>query len=142
MMKIDVRALIGKLLAIALLLVALAAIVGCSQQKQPSGDNKNIDAVAQSSPKLVPLPPTPPPKPSRPRVASQGDCAPRYPGGGRGTCINNQPCRGFGVRGEDGNAVCTCYGRDGGCAEGQRCDGMRLACVPEKELPFGRGRAD
>ncbi len=138
-MKIDLRGLRRTLLALGLL--AAVAATGCSQQPQ-SGKENNADAVAQSSPKLEPLPPAAVPKPPRPRVASQGDCAPRYPGGSRGTCINNQPCRGFGVLDDNGKAVCTCYGRDGGCSEGQRCDGMRLACVPEKEPLGGRGDAD
>lgn len=67
-----------------------------------------------------------------PRVENDGDCAPHYKIGGMGTCINHQPCRGFGVRDETGNIVCTCYGAPG-CAEGQRCDDRKLTCVPEDE---------
>lgn len=67
-----------------------------------------------------------------PRVESVGDCAPRYKIGGQGTCIENKPCRGFGVQDEKGNIVCTCYGAPG-CAEGQRCDDRKLVCVPEDE---------
>lgn len=66
------------------------------------------------------------------RVESVGDCAPRYKIGGQGSCINNAPCRGFGVRDDAGNIVCTCYGGPG-CAEGQRCDERKLTCVPEDE---------
>jgi hypothetical protein len=66
------------------------------------------------------------------RVESIGDCAPRYKIGGHGSCINNTPCRGFGVRDDAGNTVCTCYGAPG-CAEGQRCDERKLVCVPEDE---------
>jgi len=134
-MRIDVRSRM-------LLMLALSAAMGaCTPQPQSSKERK-LDAVAQSSPQLEPLPPTPPSKTPRARVASEGDCAPRYPNGARGTCINNQPCRGYGVRNPDGKAVCTCYGRDGGCAEGQRCDGMRLTCVPQKEPLLGRGNAE
>jgi hypothetical protein len=132
--------LLPKTLAIALLLAALATLLSCSGRK-PAGEEKKASPVAQSSPHLQPVPAVPP-APVRARVPSQGDCAPRYANGGKGTCINNQPCRGFGVRAENGSAVCTCFGRDGGCQEGQRCDPMRLACVPEKEPPFGRGNAD
>lgn len=73
-----------------------------------------------------------------PRVESIGDCAPRYKVGGSGSCINNQPCRGFGVRDDTGKILCSCYGEIGGCSEGQRCDGRKLTCVPEDEPAFGR----
>lgn len=136
-MKIAVCALLQKVLALALPLAALAAIEGCSQPGRSTKEN-NVVAVSQTPPKLEPLPPAVKPKPTRARVASQGDCAPRYAGGGTGTCINSRPCRGFGVRGEDKKAICTCYGRDGGCGEGQRCDPLALRCVPEKTPPFGR----
>ena len=125
---------------VSLLLVALGILLGCSG-KQPARDEKKASPVAQSSPQFKPLPAVAP-TPVRPPVASEGDCAPRYANGGRGTCINNQPCRGFGVRADNDSAVCTCFGRDGGCGEGQRCDPQRLACVPEKEPPFGRAPAD
>jgi hypothetical protein len=126
--------------AIVLLLAALAMLLSCSGRKT-SDEKKNVSPVAQSSPTLQPFTPVPP-TPVRAPVASQGDCAPRYANGGKGTCINNQPCRGFGVRVENGSALCTCFGRDGGCKEGQRCDVLRLACVPEKEPPWGRGHSD
>jgi len=140
MVKTEVRALATLLtaLTIALLMGAIAAMLGCSQGRS---SKEKVDATSQTPPKLENFPPTPAPKPVRPRVASQGDSAPHYAGGGTGTCINNQPCRGFGVRNEDGSVVCTCYGRDGGCGDGQRCDPMRLACVPEKLPPFGRAAA-
>jgi hypothetical protein len=126
-------------LVVGLLVAMLAALVSCSG-RQASGDEKEASAVAQSSPKLQPVPAVPP-APVRERVPSQGDCAPHYSNGGKGTCINNQPCRGFGVRAESGSPVCTCFGHDGGCQEGQRCDPMRLACIPEDEPPFGRSKA-
>ena len=78
----------------------------------------------------------------RPRVESVGDCAPRYRSGQSGACINNQPCRGFGVLGENGRPVCTCYGQDGGCAETERCDDRKLACVPDSEPLRDRGEVD
>lgn len=140
-MKGGLRGVIGKHLAHALLSIALAAIAGCAKQPQTS-NGPQVSPVAQTGPKLEPLPPTPPPKPLRPRVASEGDCGPRYPNGDRGTCINNQPCRGYGERNPDGKAVCTCFGLDGGCAEGLRCDNQRLKCVPENEPPFGRAVPD
>ena len=136
-MKNRWRALLGKYLTLALLSLALTGMAGCAKQTQTSQEPK-VSPVAKTGPKLEPLPPTPAPKPLRPRVASEGDCGPRYPNGGRGTCINNQPCRGYGESNPDGKAVCTCFGLDGGCAEGLRCDSERGKCVSEKEAPFGR----
>jgi hypothetical protein len=137
-MKSSSRALLGTYLAATALSFGFA---GCSKQTQPS-DQQQVSPVAQTGAQLEPMPPTPTPKPLRPRVASEGDCAPRYPGGGQGTCINSHPCRGYGERNPDGTAACTCYGLDGGCAEGLRCDNQRLKCVPEKEAPFGRAVPD
>jgi hypothetical protein len=120
------------------LTMACFAMMTCSPQQ--SSDEKKVDPVSQTRPKLKPIIKVPPVV-ARPRVASEGDCAPVYASGLKGTCINGQPCRGFGVRGDDGGALCTCFGRDGGCQEGQRCDAQKLACVPEKEPPFERGMA-
>lgn len=131
------RSVRGKL-ALALLPLILAILPGCSQQRKPVEEEKKPSPVAQNGPKLEPIRPVTP-MPVRERVPSQGDCAPRYKVGGTGTCINNQPCRGFGVKASNGSAVCTCFGRDGGCGEGQRCDARRLACVPETEPLSSRG---
>lgn len=131
--------LLAGALAVALACAAATAIASCSQR---SDDEKKVEPVSRTPPKLEPLPTAARAVVARPRVASEGDCAPRYAKGGRGTCINNQPCRGFGVRAENGSAVCICFDRDGGCGEGQRCDLKKMACVPETELPFGRGLAD
>lgn len=72
------------------------------------------------------------------RVESVGDCAPRYKTSGQGACINNRPCRGFGVRTDSGEIICTCYGISGGCSSEYRCDDRKLMCVPEDEPLFGR----
>jgi hypothetical protein len=142
--KLMVRAssirFLRRTIAMALLVGAAATLVGCSG-RQPASDRSQVSPVAQNAPKMQPIPAVAPAK-ALPRVPSQGDCAPRYANGGRGMCINNQPCRGFGVRTENGSAACTCYGLDGGCKEGQRCDAMVLACVPENAPPFGRGDTD
>ena len=79
------------------------------------------------------------PTPHLPAVASQGGCEPRYKGGRTGTCINNKPCRGFGVL-ENGQAVCTCFAVRGGCEVGYRCDPQGAACVKEDEEGFNRSR--
>lgn len=73
-----------------------------------------------------------------PRVDTPGQCAPRYRHGGAGSCVNDQPCRGFGVRASDGRILCSCYGDIGGCAEDQRCDEKKLICVPDEVAPFER----
>jgi len=140
MIRIRVRFVLSLVGTLAIAVLLGGALVGCTSSK-PAGDERKVSPVAQSGPKLQPLPAVRPAT-VRPRVASEGDCAPRYASGGKGTCVNNQPCRGFGVLVENGKPVCTCYGRDGGCSEGQRCDALRLACVPEKEPVYGRGEVD
>lgn len=138
-MRIETRKYHGDLMArtvlAALLLATLLAALACSRQS--GGNQKQVSPVAQGQPKLEPITPVRPAV-ARPLVASQGDCAPRYAVGGEGTCINNKPCRGFGVRSESGSAVCTCYGKEGGCGEGERCDLVKKRCVSEKEPLWGR----
>jgi len=142
-MSIDVVSLMRKLLpgalVVALACAAAIPMVSCSQR---SDNAKQAEPVSRTPPILQPLPTPTRAVVARPPVPSEGDCAPHYAKGGRGTCINNQPCRGFGVSAENGNAVCSCFGRDGGCGDGQRCDPKKLTCVPENEPPFGRGEAD
>ena len=75
-----------------------------------------------------------------PPVASEGGCEPRYRNGQTGTCINQQPCRGFGVRETDGRAVCICYITRGGCADEERCDAQEGQCVKDDEREFNRER--
>jgi hypothetical protein len=133
------RKLLAGALAVALASAGAISIASCSQR---DGNEKQVAPVSRTPPKLEPMRTAARPLVARPRVASEGDCAPRYAKGGRGTCINNQPCRGFGVRAESGAAVCICFAREGGCGEGQRCDLKKMACVPETEPPFGRGRAN
>jgi hypothetical protein len=74
------------------------------------------------------------------RVPSTGACAPVYKTGQIGACINDTPCRGFGVRTEAGQILCTCYGQIGGCAATERCDDRKVICVPDDEPPFDRPR--
>ena len=75
------------------------------------------------------------------RVESVGDCAPRYKTGELGMCVNNKPCRGFGVIDDVGVVSCTCYGKTGGCAENERCDYRKVVCVPDDDPLPGRSRA-
>jgi hypothetical protein len=75
-----------------------------------------------------------------PPVASEGGCEPRYRNGLVGTCINHQPCRGFGVRETEGKAACICYVKRGGCDADERCDAQEGQCVKDDESEFNRDR--
>jgi hypothetical protein len=123
-------------LAIALSICCAITISGYSRRPV-----ERTDVVSREPPKFEALT-TVAPMAVRPRIEGQGECAPIYATGGKGMCVNNSPCRGFAVRADNGEAVCTCYGRDGGCAVGQKCDAEKLACVPEREAPFGRAESD
>jgi hypothetical protein len=71
-----------------------------------------------------------------PRVESIGNCAPKDTGGLM-ACVNSEPCRGFGVRDENGTIFCRCFGIRNGCSKGERCDDEKLMCVDEA-LPTSR----
>lgn len=123
-------------IAVVLLIILAGMQSGCSRRR--SADKEKIQSTTdgvphlelQSLPKNVEV--------NRPPVASKGECAPRFKNGLIGSCINDEPCRGFGVLNDQHQAECSCYGLVGGCKEGQRCDAMRKSCVPEEELPFER----
>ena len=74
------------------------------------------------------------PLPRLPPVASEGGCEPHYRNGLVGTCINHEPCRGFGVRNPDGSASCVCYVRRSGCAQDERCDARDGQCVKDDDV--------
>jgi hypothetical protein len=61
----------------------------------------------------------------------EGNCAPRFANGMRGTCINNQPCNGFGMKDANGSLSCACYEVKGGCPNGFICSAIERRCVPE-----------
>ena len=109
---------------------------GCS--RRPPADKERVQPVTDQVPKIEPQHVPERVEINAPVVASKGDSAPRFKNGLTGSCINNQPCRGFGVLNEKQEAECSCYGLVGGCKEGQRCDTIRKSCVPEEELPFER----
>lgn len=127
-----------KQLVPAVLLAGYLLMASCSQRQASSGDEKKVDPVAQTEPKFQPLPQTAPMVANLRPVASKGDCAPKYASGLHGSCINNAPCRGFGVIDEKGQPVCACFAKAGGCNQGDRCDIIKKACVSEKEPGFGR----
>jgi hypothetical protein len=78
------------------------------------------------------------PLPRLPAVASEGGCEPHYRNGTTGSCINHQPCRGFGVREPDGTAQCICYVRREGCSADERCSAEEGQCVADDESTFNR----
>lgn len=128
--------------------VILAASLSCSHSsvissKQPPVSDR-IEDVSSVTPRADALRQEPKAVPVQrlQRVESVGDCAPCYKTGGQGSCINNQACRGFGVKDQTGKILCTCYGEVGGCSEGQRCDDRKMTCVPEDEPSFGRANSN
>lgn len=121
---------------------AIAASCANPQPGRSSDQARGLDAVSQIEPRLEALPEPAPPLRSAPPVASQGDCAPKYAIGLRGTCINGQPCRGFGTLTETGQPVCTCYVTPGGCSQSERCDAVHRSCVPESRPGWGAAPDD
>jgi hypothetical protein len=113
-----------------LLLVALSSAVGCTWFRR-GGETQTVVSPA-------PVPSAAPFErvEELPKVElfyGEGDCGPRFPNGMRGTCINNQPCNGFGVRGTNGSLECDCFGTKGGCGEGKVCSVIMRACVTLRE---------
>lgn len=117
-------------LAPGLVLLATACSVG-PLRTQPQVDSVSTDR----APPIEAFRTTGQPAPLLPRVPSRGDCAPRYSNGEHGTCINDRPCRGFGVL--DGKqVVCACFVRRGGCDQNERCEVRQSRCVKEPEPTF------
>ena len=134
---------LGELALVALLVAGFGLATSCSRQQQSAKDDqKKVDPVSETAPKFESMPRTAPVVARAEPVASVGDCAPKYQNGLHGACINDQPCRGIGVLDDKGKAVCSCYGKAGGCGESDRCDAIKKACVPEKEPGFGRAAED
>ena len=128
------------MIGMAVMVVAVTLTGSCSSLRRSTGGrssgggNDNTHSVVSS----VPLPQSTPvptaPAPQRVELYyGEGDCAPRFANGMRGTCINNQPCNGFGVKDEKGNLQCECFGAKGGCPEGTVCSVTLHACVPLRE---------
>lgn len=117
-------------LAPALVLLATACSMG-SLRTQPQ-----VESVTTGrAPPVEAFRTTGQPAPLLPRVPSRGDCAPKYRNGDQGSCVNDRPCRGFGVL--DGKQViCACFIRRGGCDENERCEVRQSRCVKESEPTF------
>lgn len=114
----------------SLVLLATACSMG-TLGTQPQVDSVSIGR----APPVEAFRTTGQPAPLLPRVPSRGDCAPRYRNGEQGTCVNDKPCRGFGVL--DGKQViCACFVRREGCDEHERCEVRQSRCVKESEPTF------
>ena len=125
-----------------LLLCVILGGAACATVDARNGartDERTVEATTSEPRGLVPLgPPDGSPVTNRPLELGAGNCAPRYTGTLVGTCINNQPCRGFGERDERGALHCACFAKRQGCAENERCDLEKKTCVPIDEPPFKR----
>jgi hypothetical protein len=131
----------GVIAAMAVVVAAASCSTSSVVRQGSQERTSRIEDVSSVAPSPESLRSTHIPQPLRQleRVDSVGNCAPVYKRGGAGMCIDNLPCRGFGVKDENGKVFCTCYGEVGGCIAGQRCDDQRLACVSEDLPRFERG---
>ncbi|MFO0995422.1 MAG: hypothetical protein U1F33_01975 [Alphaproteobacteria bacterium] len=110
--------------------IALAAFA-CTAEQKGDVDHPVVASgpVALGPPVHAPAPP--------PRIEvfyGEGSCAPVFPNGQRGTCINGQPCNGFGFKTASGALECACFETKGGCPAEQRCSTLRRACVGPSDL--------
>lgn len=131
------RACIARLILVLGVAAPLAAGCASTGRTAPPREQSRGEAVSSVEPRREAFKSQAQPVPLRPPVASRGGCEPRYKNGRTGTCINNKPCRGFGVL-ENGQAVCTCFAVRGGCEAGYRCDPRGAQCVKEDEADFNR----
>lgn len=100
-------------------------LVGCAPAAPPARTESAVSGApltpGQPVERVAPLP--------RVEVEyGEGDCAPRYSNGARGTCINNRPCNGFGFRDASGRLECACFAVKGGCPDGQACSVRSRTC--------------
>ena len=106
----------------------------CFSVNAPSGRSPTIPSYRRyrSSP-AKPLRPVPI-LPKLDISYGEGDCAPQYENGTRGTCINGKPCNGFGFKDADGKIQCACFEKVGCCEVNQGCSLKRRACVAQREI--------
>lgn len=118
--------------AFRLVLACLAvAAFACTEEPRDDTDQPVVTRgpVTPRTPVRAPAPP--------PRIEvfyGEGSCAPVFPNGQRGTCINGKPCNGLGFRTATGALECACFETSGGCPAEQRCSTMRRACVGPSDL--------
>jgi len=113
-------------------IVCFSLAASCESRKADSRQDKNpvVSSAPLPSPQAIPSVAAVPPEELS---YGEGDCAPRFANGMRGTCINGKPCNGFGVKDQTGKIECECFGTKGGCPEGQVCSVIKRACVPPQD---------
>ena len=92
-----------RIVAVCAVVLALAS---CATPVGRSAEPANLQVVSKTPTSTPPLAPQASPLPNLPPAPSRGDCAPRYANGLIGSCINGQPCRGFGVHDPRGGVQC------------------------------------
>ena len=123
---------IKRTVLISVVLVALAFSLsgGCTSGKRDDREHPSVASVSPQPAKRI----EPPQEPKEVELFyGEGDCGPRFPNGMRGTCINNKPCSGFGVKDASGNLECDCFGVKGGCSEGKVCSVRKRSCVAPQD---------
>ena len=114
------------LISVVLVALAFSLSGGCTSGKRDDREHPSVASVSPQSAKRI----EPPQEPKEVELFyGEGDCGPRFPNGMRGTCINNKPCSGFGVKDASGNLECDCFGVKGGCSEGKVCSVRKRSCV-------------
>src|SRR5262249_28511800 len=129
----------AKALVRAVLFLAASSLIGYGPASPSKGQSQEKAMPTSPVPIAKDKPirgakPAPPPE----LFYGEGDCAPRFPNGMHGTCINNEPCNGFGMRSQKGEIECSCFGVRGGCEEGLICSRRYQACVPPQQADFLR----
>jgi hypothetical protein len=104
-----------------LLTVLIGSCMAPGATQTHRGEPGNLQAVSSVPPPIAPLARQAPPLLNRPLLASRGSCAPRYANGLIGSCVNNQPCRGFAVAAPGGGVECACARRRSPGATSQTC---------------------
>lgn len=125
MRKNTILRIFGRSFLASAMLVAL----GCSATGQTQ--RKEGDAVISVAP-IAPGEIIEAPKgPVREEIYyGEGDCAPKFANGMRGTCIGGKPCNGFGFKQESGAIECRCFDVKSGCADGSICSTRSRTCLP------------
>lgn len=122
-------------LPLALALWMLAGALPASEAAT-ANEQRQAEPVSATPPEVPPFSSKIQPLRELPEVPSRGGCEPRYRNGMSGTCINDKPCRGFGIEDPAQGAICACFERIGGCAEDERCERRGAQCVKDDATAF------
>jgi hypothetical protein len=120
---------IVRIFARSFLASAMLVALGCSAIGQaPRRDGEAVISVAPIvRGEIIEAPKGPAPEEL---YYGEGDCAPKFSNGMRGTCIGGKPCNGFGFKQESGAIECRCFDVKAGCADGLICSTRSRACLP------------